>query len=213
MVRAKARELRVTRQMPITDIAAELGLSKSTVYSWVHDLELPATRSQRQKESQRRGTAAMAAKAAARRQEAYDESYADAERLLSDRRIRDFVVLYLAEGYRKNRNKVSFSNSSPRMITFAHDCMRRLAGRDAFTYSFQYHADQDPEQLRGFWAERLGIASERIKSIPKTNSGHLQGRLFTCEFGVFQVGVNDTMFRARLQALMDVVQEQWAMQL
>jgi hypothetical protein len=196
--------------MPITDIAAELGLSKSTVYSWVQDLALPATRSQRQKESQRRGTAAMAAKAAARRNAAYEEAYADAERLLSDRRIRDFVVLYLAEGYRKNRNKVSLSNASPRMVVFAHDCMRKLASRDAFNYSVQYHADQDPEHLQRFWARLLGIAPERIKPMRKTNSGQLKGRLFTCEYGVFMVAVNDTRFRAQLQALMDVVQEQWS---
>jgi hypothetical protein len=196
--------------MPIADIATELGLSKSTVYSWVLDLQLPATRSQRQKESQRRGTAAMQARAAARRREAYDGAYADAERLLADPRTRDFVVLYLAEGYRKNRNKVSFSNSSPRMILFAHGCMKRLASREGWSYSFQYHADQDPEELRHFWATLLGVEPGRIKPIPKTNSGHLQGRLFTCEYGVFQVSVNDTRFRAQLQALMDVVQEQWA---
>jgi hypothetical protein len=208
-IRAKARELRVTRLMPITDIAAELGLSKSTVYGWVQDIPLPATRSERQRDGQRRGTAAMQAKAAARRREAYDEAYADAERLLADSRIRDFVVLYLAEGYRKNRNKVSFSNSSPRMILFAHGCMKRLATRDGWSYSFQFHADQDPDELRRFWAALLGVEPNRIKPISKTNSGHLKGRLFTCEYGVFQLSVNDTRFRAQLQALMDAVQEQW----
>jgi hypothetical protein len=151
----------------------------------------------------------MSLKAAERRKQAYDEARADAERLLSDRRIRDFVVLYLAEGYKKNRNKVSLSNANPRIVAFAHDCMRPLASRDALTYSFQYHADQDPEQLRRFWVGVLSIAPEQIKPIPKTNSGHLKGRRFACEYGVFEIVACDTMFRARLQALMDVVQDQW----
>ncbi len=38
----------------------------------------------------------------------------------------------------------------------------------------------------------------------------MRGRRFACQYGVFQVQVGDTAFRARLQALMDAVQEQWA---
>jgi hypothetical protein len=152
-------------------------------------------------------------KAAARRRDAYDQTYAAAEGLLADRRVRDFLVLYLAGGYRKNRNKVSLCNASPRMVIFAHECMKRLAAQDRFTYRFQYHADQNPEQLQRFWSEQLGTVPELIKPVLKTNSGHLRGRRFTCEYGVFEVAVNDTLFRARLQALMDIVQEQWATQL
>jgi hypothetical protein len=152
----------------------------------------------------------MQAKYAAIRQAAYDEACNHAADLLEDRDLRDFVVLYLAEGYRKDRNSVSFSNSSPAMIQFAHRCMQRLASNRHFRYSFQYHADQEPEVLRQFWASSLGVAAESIKSIPKTNSGHLRGRRFACAYGVFQIQVSDTDFRSRLQALMDAVQEQWA---
>jgi hypothetical protein len=152
----------------------------------------------------------MQAKYAAIRQAAYDAVRTQAADLLQDRDLRDFVVLYLAEGYRKDRNCVSFSNSNPTMIQFAHGCMRRLSSKPNFRYSFQYHADQDPAELKLFWAACLGIEPSSIKAIPKTNSGHLKGRRFACEYGVFQVQVGDTDFRARLQALMDAVQEQWA---
>jgi hypothetical protein len=152
----------------------------------------------------------MQAKYAAIRQAAYDAVYSRAANLLQDRDIRDFVVLYLAEGYRKDRNSVSFGNSNPTMIQFAHTCMRKLSTNPHFRYSFQYHADQDPETLKQFWASCLGITPDLIHAIPKTNSGHLKGRRFACEYGVFQIQVGDTAFRARLQALMDVVQEQWS---
>src|SRR5207253_2293311 len=97
----------------LDDIADRLGVSRSTVYYWVK--EIPITRTNRQVASQQLGTAAMQAKYAVLRQEAYDSAMAQASELLADQEIRDFVVLYLAEGYRKDRNMVAFSNSSPGM--------------------------------------------------------------------------------------------------
>jgi hypothetical protein len=154
----------------------------------------------------------MQAKYAAKRQAAYEDGLAEAPSLLQDADIRDFVVLYLAEGYRKDRNCVAFSNSNPRMIFFANKCLRRLATNQHFYYSFQYHADQDPEYLKLFWADYLSIDAACIHPVRKTNSGQLRGRRFACEYGVFMIQVGETLLRARLQALMDVVQKQWVPQ-
>lgn len=151
----------------------------------------------------------MQAKYASMRQEAYTATYQRAAELLQDLAVRDFVVLYLAEGYRKQQNSVALSNSNPQIVKFAHTTMQRLATNKHFYYSFQYHADQNPDKLKSFWGAHLAIDPNLIRAIPKTNSGHLAGRRFTCEYGVFQVQVSDTLFRSRLQALMDVVQEQW----
>jgi AcrR family transcriptional regulator len=194
--------------MSLDDITARLNVPRTTVYSWIKDI--PIARTEKQHAGQKAGTAAMSAKYAARRLEAYNVAYAQAGELLSDRQIRDFVILYLAEGNRKTRNSVGVGNSNPAIIRFAHLCMRRLSSNPHFYYSFQYHADQDPAELKQFWSACLGIEPQSIKAIPKTNSGHLKGRRFACEYGVFQVQVGDTSFRARLQALMDSVQDQWA---
>jgi hypothetical protein len=209
-LRTRARQLRSEQYTTLGEIAAQLGIAKSTAHNWLKDIEIPRTISQKQKANQQRAAAANQAKAAARRQAAYDNARAEAVTTLSDQDIRDFVVLYLAEGSRKDRNRVAISNSNPRMIVFAHECMKRLASNPHCYYSFQYHSDQDPEQLRIFWANLLGINPSCVHPIPKTNSGHMKGRRFNCEHGVFQVIVADTLFRAQLQALMDVVQEQWA---
>ena len=209
-LRAKAIQLRTEQYTALSDIATQLGIAKSTAQNWLKDIEIPRTISQKQKANQQRAAVANQEKAAARRQAAYDTARTEAVDILSDQRIRDFVVLYLAEGSRKDRNRVAISNSNPRMIVFAHSCMKRLASNPHCYYSFQYHADQDPEQLRVFWANLLEISPSSVHPIPKTNSGHMKGRRFNCEHGVFQVIVADTLFRAQLQALMDVVQEQWA---
>lgn len=206
-LREKAIYLRTIQNCSLDDIADSLTVSRSTVYYWVKDI--PIARTLKQTEAQKAGTAAMVAKCAARRQEAYEATYRVAATLLQDPDIRDFTVLYLAEGYRKDRNRVSFSNSNSQMIKFAHRCMKRLATNPHLYYSFQYHADQDPQELRAFWATLLDIAAERIHPIPKTNSGQLKGRRFACQHGIFMLQASDTIFRAQLQALMDTVQEQW----
>lgn len=209
-IRNEARALRAEHRLSLDDISARLNLPRTTVYYWIKDIKVTASaKASRQTAGQLAGSRAMQAKYAAIRQAAYDDAYSRATDLLQDRDLRDFALLYLAEGYRKDRNSVSFNNSNPAMIRFAHTCMRRLSTNPHFRYGFQYHADQDPEALKQFWAASVGIGPDTIKAIPKTNSGHLKGRRFACEYGVFQVQVSDTAFRARLQALMDAVQEQW----
>ncbi|HKP54522.1 MAG TPA: hypothetical protein VJ183_17940 [Chloroflexia bacterium] len=206
-LRQKAVELRTQHNMSLDDISTRLNLSRTTVYYWIRGITIERT--EKQKAGQKAGTASMQAKCAARREAAYNAALEAASTLLQDHEVRDFVVLYLAEGYRKDRNKVSFSNSNPIMVRFANKCMRRLASNPHFYYSFQYHSDQNPDDLKLFWGMCLGIAPELIHPIPKTNSGHLAGRRFACKYGVFQIQISDTRFRAELQALMDVVQEQW----
>ena len=107
--------LRATTEMTLADIARQLGISKSTLYYWVRDLPVATNSNTRpttevQRTNQQAATAAMQAKYAARREDAYAVTYSEADLLLADVEIRDFVVLYLAEGLRKSRNTVSLGN-------------------------------------------------------------------------------------------------------
>jgi hypothetical protein len=76
-------------------------------------------------------------------------------------------------------------------------------------YSVQYHADQDLQELPRFWAGMLSVAPSEIRLQRKSNSGRLSGRTWRSEHGVLNVYAGDTMFRSRLQAWMDCLQERW----
>lgn len=78
------------------------------------------------------------------------------------------------------------------------------------TYSFQYHADQDPEKVKAFWALLLGVDPALFTYQRKSNSGQLKGRVWRSEFGVLSVGTSDTDLRSRLEAWMDCVKEEWS---
>jgi len=75
--------------------------------------------------------------------------------------------------------------------------------------SVQYHADQDLEKLRAFWGSRLKADGSAIRLQRKSNSGKLGGRMWRSEYGVLTVCVNDTALRARLQAWIDRIRDDW----
>ena len=203
-LRARARELRITKHLSLDELAERLALPKTTVYYWINDLPLGRER----RESPHPGTAAMQAKYRQLRDAAYETGRAEFDELARVPTFRDFVVLYVAEGYKRSRNTASLCNSDPAIVAMAARWLQRLSGR-APTVSVQYHADQDTTELRAFWAATLGIDAAGVRFHPKTNSSELRTRTWRCAHGVAAVAVHDTQFRARLQAWMDLMRESW----
>ena len=205
-VRAKARSLRVEKHLSVDDIAARLALPKTTIYYWVSDL--PLGRPRRWSGGQRRGTLNMQRKYALRRAAAYLQGRIEFDRLMEEPTFRDFICLYMAEGSKKCRNTVAVCNSDARIVVLCASWIRRFT-KNKMRYSIQYHADQDLEELRQFWSRRLAVSAADIKFQRKSNSGRLGGRTWRSKYGVLTVSVGDTLLRARLEAWMHSLQDQW----
>ena len=122
--------------------------------------------------------------------------------------FRDFVTLYIAEGYKRSRNEVAICNSDPAIVKLANAWISRFA-RNPIRYNVQFHADQNVAGLIAFWADQLGVLPTVVRLVPKSNSGRLSGRTWRCEHGVLQVATTDTYLRARLQAWIDCLQTDW----
>ncbi len=90
------------------------------------------------------------------REAAYAQGLGEYDQLVKLRTFRDFVALYIAEGYKRNRNCVSIANSDERVIALAASWLRVLTSRK-LGYSVQHHADQDLDGLRSYWASALDI--------------------------------------------------------
>lgn len=209
-LRDKARSLRIERQLTIDELAERLALSRSTVYYWVRDLPIPGSGSGGAwpEAARRKGTRAMQRKYRLLREQAYREGLEEYEDLAADQTFRDFVCLYIAEGYKRDRNVVSLSNSDPAVIRIADRWISRLSDKPS-KYSIQYHADQDLGDLCKFWGETLGIDPSLIWMQRKSNSNQLTGRIWRSRHGVLTVRVCETLFRARLQAWMDLLRSAW----
>jgi excisionase family DNA binding protein len=209
-LRDKARSLRERHKLTIDELAERLALSRSTIYYWVRDMPIPGSgRGGGWPESAHRNAArATRRKHRLLREAAYREGVDSFDRLALDRGFRDFVCLYIAEGSKRKRHAAELCNSDAAVMKLATQWMRRLAsGRP--TFWIQFHADQDLSELRAFWAAALEVAPDAIRFQRKSNSGKMKGRHWRSRYGVLSVRVNDTYFRARLQAWMDRVRVEW----
>ena len=201
-----ARRLRIEQELTLDEIAERLALKRGTVWSWISDL--PLDRPRRATAGAALGNAAMQAKYRQLREDAYAQGLAEFETMCERPTFRDFVVLYIAEGYKRNRNVVAVGNSDPRVVSVCARWLNELAARPP-TYAVQYHADQNLDELRSFWGALLSIAPGAIAMQRKSNSGQLAGRNWRCEHGVLTVRACDTLLRARLQAWIDKIKDCW----
>lgn len=140
---------------------------------------------------------------------AYEEGTRSFGDMATDPSFRDFVCLYIAEGYKRRRGTVYLCNSDPAVLKVADHWIRALT-RNPVRYGLQYHADQDLAMLRRFWSQQLAIDAKCIRAQRKSNSNQLAGRSWRSQHGVLSVWSNDTLLRARLEAWMDCLRACWA---
>ncbi len=205
-IRDKARQMRVERNFTIDQIAERLALSRTTIYHWVKDLPIERS-ADRQSEGQRKRSARNVERCRQKRQAAYEQGAAEFAALAKDPTFRDFVCMYMGEGYKRNRNRVSRRElRSDRRSRSRIAWISGPSPRTGFSTTVQYHGDQDPARLRAFWAFRLGIEPDRIRLQRKSNSNRLSGRTWRSRWGVLTVRADDTQLRARLQGWIDADQ-------
>lgn len=196
--------------MSVDEIAERLALPKTTVWYWIKDLPLGRPRKITPPASpgQRQGNKAMQLKYQRLREAAYASAREEYAEMAAVPGFTDFICLYLAEGYKRNRNTVSVGNSDPAIVRHCTRWIRHLSSRKV-TFSVQYHTDQDLQELQEFWSDLVGVEPKDIKLLRKSNSGQMKGRTWRSVHGVLTVCTNDTLFRARLQAWMDMIRESW----
>lgn len=139
----------------VPEIAAKLGVARSSVSTWVRDVPLAADRPRRIR--------------ADRPNSLRDRKRAEVARLLEDgrRRVgelspREFLVagaaLYAGEGA-KTDGRVKFTNSDPRMVLFFLAWLRRFFEIDEarLRLHLYLHEGLDLKAAMHFWSDATGI--------------------------------------------------------
>jgi hypothetical protein len=137
-VKEHAIRLRVEKHLSIDEIAERLALAKTTIYYWVN--HIPLGRDRQWSVGQKRAHEAVRARVPAppgRGERARTPEY---DELVELPTFRDFVVLYIAEGSKRNRNRVEICNSDDRMVALAVGWLRRLSA-STLRFQVQVHAD------------------------------------------------------------------------
>ncbi len=207
-IREKARELRRTKKLTIDEIAERLAISRTTAFYWVRDLEIPRKPIGWPIGAREKGNRAMRRKYRLLREAAYRLGVDQFEVLSEDPEFRDFVCLFITEGYRRSSHGVAIANSDLAVIKLADRWIRRLTDKQV-RYTFQHHADQDPGKLIEFWSDELRVDPGAFTFQRKSNSGGLRGRNWRSPHGVLTVLCHDTYLRCRMQAWVDRVKDEW----
>ena len=173
---AEQRQARHLRRsgLPLGEIAARLGVSKSSVSLWVRDVEFtPLPRPVR---GRRREPNALQR----RKQAEIDRLLAGGQLRVGRLSEREFLVagvaLYAGEGAKRD-GAVKFANSDPRMIAFYCAWLRRFFQIDETRLRLRLylHEGLDLDASITFWSELTGIrrpsSTSRTARFPIRASG------------------------------------------
>lgn len=208
-LRAKAKAMRM-EGLSLPEICERLSLSKGTVHHWVKGIPLQrASRSGSNLKKSAKNHLSWSNMCKKRRQDSYRVGQREYSSLISQNpTFRDFVTVFLTEGYRKGRHGVSMCNSNPKIVILTTNWLRKLSTKEVRGH-LQYQADQNVERLLKYWVGVTGIPKDKIRIALKSNSGKLSGRKWRCKHGVFSVMVHETSLRERMQAWCDLIEDEW----
>jgi AraC-like DNA-binding protein len=198
--RERARRLRREDGLPIKVIAAQIGVSSSSVSRWVADVELTPAQEAALRDAnpiynrQRSGTARSSANARLRRVEAQQHGRALAHR--GDRLHEIGCMLYWAEGA-KNRNQLGFTNADPEMADLFVHFLRRCYGvpPERIAVTVNVHLGNGPtlEEIESWWLTRLGLPRSSLRrSVVNRPSRASQRKRRTLTYGTVRVAVSST---------------------
>jgi len=106
-IREKARQMRIERGMTIDEIAERLAVSRTTVFYWLRDLPPLERMGRPPSVGQALGNLAMQRRYRELREAAYGQGLAEFDELVLEPTFRDFVCMYIGEGYKRSRNTVA----------------------------------------------------------------------------------------------------------
>jgi hypothetical protein len=139
----------------------------------------------------------------------YEQALRSYDDLVAQPTFRDFVCVYIADGYKRDRRRVALASADPDVIRLAHRWIWQLSERSPSS-SVRYAPDQSREELRRFWS---GVVGERPQTIRtrRASAEELQHASSARPVhGVMTLAVHDRVLRARMQAWMRRTREAWA---
>lgn len=185
-LRNKAIELRLNQRMSYGEIRQKLGVSKSTLSYWLR--EYPLTESEILKKrragwekgevSRERFRNTMRNKRRQREEEMYKAAVKKFSKLSAQSKYIAGLILYVAEGNKKDLYKISLANTDPAIIKFYMHWITSYFGVPKEQLRFQLHLYEgmDLQKETNFWRKELGIEKDQLY---KTQVRKLQKNSFT----------------------------------
>jgi AcrR family transcriptional regulator len=210
-LRITAREMH-DKGMTLDEIAKKMSLSRSTVFYWIRNMEPLSVPRAVRSGALKIARAVYSKKCSDLRDSAYQSGKEQFSTLVKETGFRDFVVMYMAEGYKRGRNSVNGCNSEPEIVKLFSYWITKLTTRpDDIYYEIQHYRDNEKNEMTLFWTQYLGVSQDRLRFFMKKSRKGLQLHegAWRCLYGVVSVRINDTYLRSKLDAWMDEIKREW----
>jgi len=171
-LREKAIKLRVEDEFSYSEIKKQLGVSKSTLSYWLRDYPLSEKKI---KELRRRGWEkgeasreryrnTMREKVKRLEEEIYKKELNFFSCLSEESLYVAGLMLYLAEGGKRGRYRISLANTDPKIIVFFRDWLVRFlkVRRGDIKYQLHLYESMDVAKETKFWKNTLCIKKEQL---------------------------------------------------
>jgi len=206
-LKLKAIELR-KKGHTLLEICNYLSLPKTTIYEWIKTLNKLSERTQKQKDCLKKATQKNIEIAKEKRNLSYKQGLEEYEKLSKINLFKEFIMLYMGEGFRKSKCEVGITNSTLELILLAKYWFELIAPNKDLKYNVQIHVDNNENDIKEYWSKNLKIDKNKIKIIRKSNSGNLSGRKWRSVYGVFSIRFCDTSLKCKINAWMQKIKEE-----
>ncbi len=170
--RERAVELRLKHQLGYGAIAKEVGVAKSTLSRWLEDLPLSKARILELRRSawgageakRERFRQTMRAKREERNKAIYDVQLRKFKKISDQASYVSGLMLYAAEGDKKTRAEIAFTNTDSQMVYFFAHWLERYLGIPYSKLRIQLHLYENMDVLaqERFWKRELGMAQKQL---------------------------------------------------
>lgn len=170
--REKAIELRLTHKLGYKAIAEQVKVSKSTLSRWLEDIPLSAERTlelrragwSKGEASRERFRETMRAKRDKREQEIYLAQKKKFSSITSNTLYVAGLMLYAAEGDKKAKADIAFTNTDHVMVLFFARWIVRFLGfpKEKLRIQLHLYESMDVHAEERFWLRQLGMSKKQL---------------------------------------------------
>ncbi len=163
----KAISLRLAG-MSYTHIKKELGLSKSTLSNWLADYPLSSERIKELRDSTPERVEKIRNTKARKKQERIDAVYKKVAVEIGSLSKRELflsgILLYWAEGTKRQSGVVAFTNTDPDMVILFISWLNLFeVKKEKLKIRLQLYADMDREAEVNFWSKKINLSKENFE--------------------------------------------------
>lgn len=219
ILRKKAIEMRRKDRLSYSEIRKRLKVSKSTLSYWLKDypltsaeiLDLRRKGWQKGEASREKFRETMRKKKEKIFQNIYEEAKKDLKGWSEDALYSAGLMLYLGEGDKRRRDRISLTNTDPTIVKFFIKWAGNFLSipKDRFRVQLHLYKNMDLEEKENFWLKQLSLdRSQLYKTQVRELNSNSPIYFHPSYHGTCQVVVSDTIKKTKLsatiQALLDM---------